>query len=95
MNWIKRLFNWKKAPKATNEMKPVEMDKCLHSELRAFVFIKYWKVTKKWHKSAKNYYVWIADDGEIELRKFNEPNGIEKFVGNLYALYQQYYGNEK
>lgn len=103
MNWLKRIFNWKKAPRAINEMKPVDMSKYtidydpvdyLDVKLRVFVHYEYWKITKKWHQSAKKHYVWIADDGNIELRKFDKPNGIEKFVGNLYTLYHQYYGKE-
>ena len=94
MNWLKRIFNQKKTPRAINEIKPVDMNKYIHPELRMFIFIKYWRVKKSWKRSPKNYYVWIADDGNIELRKFDKPNGIEKLVGNLYTLYHQYYGKE-
>ena len=121
MNWIKRIFNWKKAPKATNEMKPIDREKLFqdksdyiygidpfnveiddeiyvenlrNNETKCFVYERYWRVKKSWRRSPKNYYAWISDDGDYELIKYNTPNGIEMLVGNLYTLYQQYYGKE-
>ena len=100
MNWIKRIFNWKKAPKATNEMKLIDAirfssnGKDWETLTKTFVYERYWRVKKSWRRSPKNYYIWISDDGDYELRKYNTPNGIEMLVGNLYTLYQQYYGKE-
>lgn len=105
MNWIKRLFNWKKAPKAINEMKPVEIDKYLfciknYSAIETVQIIKnyirysYNLVKTKWHKSPKNYFIWLVNNNRLELRKESVPNETDKLIGNLYALYQQYYGSK-
>lgn len=106
MNWIKRIFNWKKAPKATNEMKPVEMDKYiigvdegdfLDVKLRVFVHQEYWRVTKKWHKSAKKYIVHTGINGPFLMgipRNNYDYTKDKSYVGNLYTLYQQYYGQK-
>lgn len=54
--------------------------------LTEFVSNQYTKI-KKWKKSAKNYWVWGADDGKLELRDFGGTNGIETNFGNLEVLY--------
>ncbi len=55
-------------------------------ELIQFISNQYAKI-KKWKKSPKNYWVWAADDGTLELRDYGGGNGIEKNHGNLEDLY--------
>jgi len=55
-------------------------------ELIQFISNQYSKI-KKWKKSPKNYWVWAADDGTLELRDYDGGNGIEKNHGNLEDLY--------
>ena len=120
MNWLNRIFNWrKKAPKATNEMIPVDMSKYTvgmdrlddnipeeflsftwdceteYFKLKTFIHNSYWKVKKSWKRSPKNYYVWISHSRGIELRRYSTSiHEADISVGNLYTLYQQYYGKE-
>lgn len=117
MNWLYRIFNWRKSPKTTNEMHSTDVSKNItltayinsidtskydvgvdyfediiyknKKELNTFIVNSYFKVTKIWHKCAKNYYVWGLDSGELELNKYSSPNGIDKFYGNLYILYKE------
>ena len=104
MNWIKRIFNWKKAPKATNEMKPAEISKYFRAYLapEEDIFNAYFKVKKSWKRSPKNYSVYyrqnddtsykIVNNNSISKKSFQDKNNV--IVGNLYTLYQQYYGKE-
>ena len=109
MNWLKRIFNRRKAPRATNEMKPVEMGKyiigvnpILPETFRMILFIKYWKVKQSWKRSPKNYSLYydaykindlkIIKNSSIYSNSFQSKNNV--VVGNLYTLYQQYYGKE-
>ena len=89
------LYPFRKSPKATNEMKPVEVHKyIIHS--------MYWKVKKSWKRSAKNYSIYynldtpweygIVKNYRISSTTFQNKNNV--VVGNLYELYQQYYGKE-
>lgn len=99
----KHLFKKEKAPKATNEMKSVEMDKYimrvddgdfLDVQLRVFVHNEYWKITKKWHKSAKKYIVHTGINGPflmgIPINNYDYTKD-KSYVGNLDTLYKQYY----
>lgn len=111
MNWLKRIFNWKKAPKATNEMKPVDMDKYtvgydpfLHigDGIKNYTLFAYNHVKSKWHRSPREYSVYYNNDHPLYLdvinnnsicrKSFQDKNNV--IVGNLYTLYQQYYGKE-
>ena len=121
MNWIKRIFNWKKAPKATNEMKPIEMGKYYLNEniadefftpsfnldhtvitefdLERYIRSCYKKVKNSWKRSPKHYNVWLSNEYEFKLLKYNVDlnkisNNMKSYIGNLYTLYQQYYGKE-
>ena len=104
-NWLYRIFNWRKSPKATNEMKPVDMSKYFEDTnivLKGFIYQKYWKVKKSWKRSPKNYSLYydaykindlkIIKNSSIYSNSFQSKNNV--VVGNLYTLYQQYYGKE-
>ena len=93
MNWIKRIFNWKKAPKATNEMKPIEVQSDYLNIIRSFVFIKYYKVKYSWKRSPKHYYI-LYYNNKLILKRNDKLNCSGELIGNLYTLYQQYYGKE-
>ena len=100
MNWLKRIFNWRKAPKATNAMKPVDMSKYFEDAdivLKGFIYQKYWKVKKSWKRSPKKYAVHNGKNGYFLMGYPLPPHKCEEdksYVGNLYTLYQQYYGKE-
>ena len=107
MNWLYRIFNWRKSPKATNEMKPVDMSKytigVYSSKRLEFIKNKYWKVKKSWKRSPKNYTILYSfnDNKNGFILVSNNRVKIDKnlkgscvIVGNLYELYQQYYGKE-
>ena len=99
-NWLYRIFNWRKSPKATNEMKPVDMsgyngELVLDNDIKDFINCKYWRVKKSWKRSPKKYFVWLSHSRGIELRRYSTSiHELDMFLGNLYELYQQYYGKE-
>lgn len=157
MNWLKRIFNWKRAPKATNEMKLIDRDWSMeykpllpkeiftfrgnkttfdkgdiisvklvkgstlyenisdeffkpsfhldHTvvteyDLERFIRLYYNKVKKSWKRSPKHYNIWMSKEYEFKLLKYNYnldkiSNNMKSYVGNLYTLYQQYYGKER
>lgn len=56
-------------------------------ELVKFVSNAYNKVKAVWKKKPSDYYVWGEDDGNLVFSKDSEPDGINKFHGNLQDLY--------
>lgn len=110
MNWLYRIFNWRKSPKATNEMKPVDMSKyyvgrdpiCISNKEREYSSKFYWKVKKSWKRSPKNYSLYYNTDNPFQFRLVKTDsicrNSFQSknnvVVGNLYTLYHQYYGKE-
>lgn len=94
MNWLKRIFNCKKAPRAINEMKPVDIRR-YEEPLKIFVFTYYLKVKYSWKRSPKHYFICISKDGDLKLvKQGSNTNKMRTLVGNLHTLYHQYYGKE-
>ena len=103
MNLWRFLFD--KSPKAINEMKPVDIGEFFNNSnvvLNGFIYQSYWKVKKSWKRSPKNYSFFynidspfnykIVKNSSICSSAFQSKNNV--VIGNLYELYQQYYGKE-